>query len=52
MFKNTIIYRITTLPIDALGADDALQDHQFTPCGASQEKSIGSRTILKSGVTA
>ena len=41
MFKNAILYRIASLPIDALGADEALQDHQFTPCGASQEKSIG-----------
>jgi len=41
MFKNAILYRITALPIDALGADEALQDHQFAPCGASQEKSIG-----------
>ena len=41
MFKNAIIYSITALPIDALGADDALQDHQFIPCGPRQEKSIG-----------
>ena len=41
MFKNAILYRIASLEIDALGADEALQDHQFAPCGASQEKSIG-----------
>jgi len=41
MFKNSILYRIAALEIDALGADEALQDHQFAPCGASQEKSIG-----------
>jgi len=41
MFKNTILYRIAALSIDALGADTALSASAFTPCGASQEKSIG-----------
>lgn len=41
MFKNAIIYRITALPIDALGADACLDSHPFTPCLSSQEKSMG-----------
>ena len=41
MFKNVIMYRITALAIDALGANEALESAQFVPCGASQEKSIG-----------
>ena len=41
MFKTIILYRTGPLKIDALGADEALQEHAFTPCGASQEKSIG-----------
>lgn len=41
MFKNIIMYRITALAIDALGANEALESAQFAPCGASQEKSIG-----------
>jgi len=41
MFKNAIIYRITALPIDALGADACLDNFTFEPCGPSQEKSIG-----------
>lgn len=41
MFKNLIIYRITALPIDALGADAALEEHAFTECSPNQEKSSG-----------
>nr|WP_319566227.1 recombination-associated protein RdgC [uncultured Rhodoferax sp.] len=41
MLKNIILYRTDPLTIDALGADEALQEHAFTPCGASQEKSTG-----------
>lgn len=41
MFKNLIVYRITALPIDALGADTALEDFIFIECGPNQEKSSG-----------
>ncbi len=41
MLKNIIPYRITSMSIDALGANDALECAQYVPCGSSQEKSIG-----------
>lgn len=42
MFKNTIIYRIAngwTLPLDEM--EVAACEHLFTPCGPTQESSIG-----------
>ena len=41
MFKNLILYRLTALPIDALGAEEGLQAHQFINCTPNQEKSTG-----------
>ncbi|MDR2325510.1 MAG: recombination-associated protein RdgC [Acidovorax sp.] len=42
MFKNLIIYRIASNAAFGLSAlEEALQKTPFTPCGATQEKSVG-----------
>lgn len=42
MFKNAIIYRITTLPdLNVIPGDGLLQNHAFAPCSPNQEKSSG-----------
>lgn len=42
MFKNVSVFKIT-LPQPVLEAtlEDAAQEHQFTPCGPTQERSVG-----------
>ncbi len=39
MFKNATLFKIVTMPGDMLAV--SLDAQQFTPCGASQEKSVG-----------
>ena len=42
MFKNLMIYRLASgWPTTLEALDSALQAAKFTPCGASQEKSVG-----------
>lgn len=41
MFKNAILYRINTLPVDSAGLLASISNLPFTPCDAYQEKSIG-----------
>ena len=41
MFKNAILYQITTPLPDCIDLNDALAKQPFTPCGATQEKSAG-----------
>ncbi len=41
MFKNLIVYRLGAWPSSAADLEAALQAEPFSPCGASQPKSIG-----------
>ena len=42
VFKNVIVYRIEASWSPSLtGAEEALAEHRFVPCGPSQEKSAG-----------
>jgi len=42
MFKNVSVFKITLpQPVLAFALQDAAQEHQFTPCGPTQERSVG-----------
>jgi len=41
MFKNLILYRIQSLPLDVMAINESMQSMAFIPCGPSQGKSAG-----------
>ena len=41
MFKNVMIYRLTSPALSGTSLEQVLRDNAFLPCGLTQEKSVG-----------